>query len=193
MPNDLHNRIIDKFLERYNEPLIDNVDRGAYVECMIALALGDAWRLPKGAWNTYDLEHSATGAWMEVKNSAARQVALPGYDGETAQPSFSIRSKSLYYKPTDAGKGTPLKPPRRTADLYVFAWHPVTGVAADHRRADQWRFYVAPEVDLPDQKTIGLKRVERLAQAVTYDELAGAVEAARAGLTSLKKDTLGGQ
>ena len=189
MPNDLHNRIIDKFLERYNEPLIDNVDRGAYVECMIALALGDAWRLPKGAWNTYDLEHSATGAWMEVKNSAARQVALPGYDGETAPPSFRIAPKQGYWNPDWIA----LDPPRRTADLYVFAWHPVTGVAADHRRADQWRFYVAPEGDLPDQKTIGLKRVERLAQAVTYDELADAVETARAGLTSLKKDTLGGQ
>ena len=192
MPNDLHNRIIGKFLERYNEPLIDNVDRGAYVECMIALALGDAWRLPKGAWNAYDLEHSATGAWMEVKNSSARQVVLPGYDGETEQPSFSIRAKSLYYQPTDAGKGTPLEPPRRTADLYVFAWHPVTDEKADHRRADQWRFYVVRESDLPDQKSISLNPLEKLAQAVTYDELAGAVEAARAGLTSLKKDTLGG-
>ena len=189
MPNDLHNPIIDKFLERYNEPLIDNVDRGAYVECMIALALGDAWRLPKGAWNAYDLEHSATGAWMEVKNSSARQISTGEYSGKPSPTKFDIGPKKGYWNP----EWTELRPPLRTADLYVCALHPIAGEEADHRRADQWRFYVVRESDLPNQKSISLNPLEKLAHAVTYDELAGAVEEARAWLTSLKKDTLGGQ
>ena len=76
----------------------------------------------------------------------------------------------------------------------AFAWHPVTGVAADHRHVDQWEFYVVRECKIgrkfPDQKTIGLKRVADLAQPVGYGDLAAAVEKARAGLASLKKDTL---
>ena len=189
MPNDLHRRIVGNILERYDQRLIDNFARGVYVERMIAFALDKEWQLPATAWEAWDLAHPATGARMEVKQSAAQQVMQPGFNEKPAPPTFSIAPKKGYYNP----QWTPLNPPCRLADIYVFAWHPVTGVHADHRHADQWRFYVAPEVDLPDQKTIGLKRVERLAQAVTYDELAGAVEAARAGLTSLKKDTLGGQ
>ena len=189
MPNDLHDRIIGKLLERYNEPLIDNVDRGAYVECMIALALGDAWRLPKGAWSAYDLEHSATGARMEVKNSSVRQISMGEYSARPSNPTFVIKPKKGYWNP----EWTELRPPRRTADLYVFALHPIVDEEADHRRADQWRFYVIRESDLPSQKIISLNPLEKLVQAVTYDELAGAVEEAHAGLTSLKKDTLPGR
>ena len=189
MPNDLHDRIIGKLLERYNEPLIDNVERGAYVECMIALALGDAWRLPKGAWNAYDLEHPLTGARMEVKNSSVRQISTGEYSGKPSSPTFVIKPKKGYWNP----EWTELHPPRRTADLYVFALHPIDDEEADHRRADQWRFYVIRESDLPNQKSIALNPLEKLAQAVTWDELAGAVEEAHAGLTSLKKDTLPGR
>ena len=187
MPNDLHRRIVAKLLERYDKPFIDNVDRGSYVECMIALALGPAWVLPGGVWNAYDLEHSESGARMEVKQSArSRQITTEEYDEKPAPPSFSIALKKVLM----GLEWTDLDPPRRVADIYVFAWHPVTGVAADHRRADQWEFYVVREDALPDQKTIGLKRVAGLAQPVGYGELAAAVEEARAGLASLKKDTL---
>ena len=188
MLNDLHNRIIGQLIERdYNQPLMANVRRGGYVECMIALALGGVWRLPSGVWNDWDVEHTATGTWMEVKQGAAQQAPSPGYDGKTSQPSFSIAPKQGYWNPDWIA----LDPPRRTADLYVFAWHPVVGVAADHRRADQWEFYVVCESALPpDQKGISLNPIKNLAQAVTYDDLAGAVEEARAGLASLKRDTL---
>ena len=189
MPNDLHTRIVAKLLERWDKPLIDNFARGVYVECMIAFALDPKWQLPATAWEAWDLEHPATGARMEVKQSAAQQVMLPGFNEKPAPPSFSIAPKKVIYNPVFKR----LNPPRRTADIYVFAWHPVEGEeAADHRRADQWEFYVVRESDLPDQKSISLNPLEKLEQAVTYDELAGAVEEARAGLTSLKKDTLGG-
>ena len=175
MPNDLHTRIVANLIERYDKPFIDNVDRGSYVECIIALALGPAWVLPGGVWNAYDLEHSESGARMEVKQSAG-----------SAKPTFSIAPKKVLM----GLEWTELDPPRRVADIYVLAWHPVTGVAADHRRADQWEFYVVREDALPDQKTVGLKRVASLAQPAGYGDLAAAVEEARAGLASLQKDTL---
>ena len=187
MPDDLHRRIVGNLIERYNKPFIDNVDRGSYVECMIALALDPAWVLPGGVWNAYDLEHSESGARMEVKQSArSRQTTTEAYDEKPAPPSFSIAPKKVLM----GLEWTDLDPPRRVADIYVFAWHPVTGAHADHRHADQWEFYVVREDALPDQKTIGLKRVSYLAQPVGYDGLAAAVEEARAGLASLKKDTL---
>jgi len=188
MPNDLHTRIVANLIERYDQRLIDNFARGVYVECMIAFALDKEWQLPATAWEAWDLEHSATGARMEVKQSAAQQVMQPGFNEKPAPPSFSIAPKKVIYNP----EFIRLDPPSRTADLYVFAWHPVEGDQADHRRADQWEFYVVREDALPDQKTIGLKRVADLAQPVGYGDLAAAVEEARAGLTSLKKDTLGG-
>ncbi len=187
MPNDLHTRIVAKLLERWDNPLIDNFARGVYVERMIAFALDPKWRLPATAWEAWDMEHPATGARMEVKQSAAQQVMQPGFNEKPAPPSFSIAPKKVIYNP----EFKRLNPPRRTADIYVFAWHPVEGEeAADHRHADQWEFYVVREDALPDQKTIGLKRVANLAQPVGYGDLAGAVEEARAGLASLKKDTL---
>lgn len=191
MPNDLHTRIVAKLLERWDKPLIDNFARGVYVECLIALALDPEWRLPDAAWEAWDLEHPATGARMEVKQSAAQQVRLPGFNEKPAPPSFSIAPKKVIFNP----KFKRLDPPRRTADIYVFAWHPVEGEdAADHRRADQGEFYVvredAIEAEFPDRKTIGLKRVAGLAQPMGYGDLAAAVEDARAGLASLKKDAL---
>lgn len=186
MPNDLHRRIVGNILERYDQRLIDNFARGVYVERMTAFALDPEWQLPAMAWEAWDLAHSATGARMEVKQSAAQQVMQPGFNEKPAPPTFSIAPKKGYWNPDWIA----LDPPRRVADLYVFAWHPVTGVAADHRHADQWEFYVVREDALPDQKTIGLKRVADLAQPVGYGGLAAAVEEARAGLASLKKDTL---
>ena len=187
MPNDLHRRIVGKLLERYDQRLIDNVDRGPYVECMIALALSPAWVLPGGVWNAYDLEHSESGARMEVKQSAVRQITTEEHSEKPSPPTFSIALKKVLM----GLEWTELDPPRRVADLYVFAWHPIADEnAADHRRADQWEFYVVREDALPNQKTITLNPIKERAQPVGYDGLADAVEKARAGLAILKKDTL---
>lgn len=107
MPNDLHRRIVGNILERYDQRLIDNFARGVYVERMIAFALDPEWQLPATAWEAWDLEHSATGARMEVKQSAAQQVMLPGFAEKPGPPSFSIAKKKGYYNP----KWTPLNPP----------------------------------------------------------------------------------
>lgn len=158
----------------HDQPIMVNVWRGAYVECMVALALGGTWRQPADGWSPWDLEHIATGAWMEIKQSARQQPPAYGYDGAAKSPSFSIAAKKELWNP---GR-TVLDTPRRLADLYLFAWHPEVGPRADHRRTDQWQFYVLPESDLPNQKNITLARLEELTP-ISHDELPEAVEEAR--------------
>lgn len=47
--------------------------RPVYVEFMIAVILGEGWRLVSADWAGWDLEN-AQGARVEVKQSAARQT-----------------------------------------------------------------------------------------------------------------------
>ena len=179
-----HGPIIDLVSQRcHDQPLMVNVWRGVYVECMVALALGGTWRQSDDGWSHWDLEHIATRAWMEIKQSARQQQPQPGYDGEAKSPSFSIARKQEVWNP---GRAV-LPRPQRVADLYLFAWHPVVGARADHRRTDQWRFHVLAESVLADQKSIALPPLEELAPSVSHDELPEAVEEARLGLVGLKR------
>ncbi len=41
--NDFHHRAVETLSERYEGPLIDNKERGVYVEAMIAEILGLDW------------------------------------------------------------------------------------------------------------------------------------------------------
>ena len=170
----------------HDQPLMMNVWRGVYVECMVALALGGTWRQPPGGWSQWDLEHIATGAWMEIKQSARQQQPEPEYDGKAKGLSFSIAPKQAVWNPDYRA----LDAPQRVVDLYLFALHPEVGSKADHRRTDQWRFYVLAESDLPDQKSIALPRLEGLAPSVSHEELPEAVEQARLALGPLKRSLL---
>ena len=122
-------------------PLINNVERGTYVEHMIALALEELWK-------------------------------------ETS-------------------------PPQRQADIYVFAWHPEEDLKiADHRRPDQWKFFVVAEEKLPrlpdplpdplPNTTIGLSGLTAAgAEHATYEALPAIVTKVRESLDSLKADQEG--
>ena len=161
----MHERILDLLIRRYDRPIINNTQRGDYVECMISFALEAAgWRLTSEDgwdWAAWDCEHPASGARLEIKQSAARQ----SWDGALARPrrspSFDIAPRQGYWPrqgaPWVAGTGRP-------ADIYVFAWHGEVGQHADHRDAAQWRFFVLAERALPArQKTIGLGKLENIA------------------------------
>ena len=45
----MHNRILEMLIRRYDRRIMNNVQRGDYVECMIATALGADWRLAAGS------------------------------------------------------------------------------------------------------------------------------------------------
>ena len=193
---EIHRCTIQRFLQEvYERPIIGNVERGAYVECMIELALSkddSAWHLTE-PWTGWDLEHRKTGARIQIKQSAALQRwnpcvrGAPGTGTEAEpKPRFSIKPYNGYY--SEDGTWTPTEPPQRQADLYVFAWHPKKDASADHRRSDQWKFFLVAEKNLPpvaepprkSQQTIGLawlSDAQRRHRVVTcdYDALAAMV------------------
>ena len=65
-------RIVRSLVGSVYQALINNAERGAYVEHMIVLAL-EGWELT-WPWASWDLQHRGDGARIEVKQSAARQT-----------------------------------------------------------------------------------------------------------------------
>ena len=138
----IHRRTVDRLVQRvYDQPLISNVERGAYVEHMIELALGEQQWCLTWPWASWDLEHRrrprAKRPRIQVKQSAARQ---PDHAERPDPPQpnpaqFAISPSDHYYRRD--GKLVKTQRLRRHADLYVFAWHPEHDLKiADHRRPD---------------------------------------------------------
>lgn len=173
----MHERILDMLVRRYRRPIMNNVQPGDYVECMIALALGKEWKLTSQDgwdWAAWDCEHRVSGARLEIKQSAARQ----SWDSETERPRpnprFDIAPRKGYW-PKDGGSW--VAGPGRLADIYVFAWHGEVDGHADHCNAAQWRFFVVAERCLPvGQKSIGLSGLEKITTPCGVAELGPAVD-----------------
>ncbi len=177
MEDNLHRKILDRLMQNYNTRLMNNVDRGRYVQAMISFALEDAWHPTSEQWDwaPWDLEH-AFGMRMEIKQSAALQPWSVILDAPRPRlPRFDIAHRERHY--TKGGGRWPVYIPGRPSHIYVFAWHPETDpTIADQRRSEQWRFYVIPRDLLPGvQRTIGLNPVRRLSEEFSYYQLADAV------------------
>ena len=191
----------------YERRIIGNVERGAYVECMIELVLQEQdpeWHMTE-PWSGWDLEHRQTGARIEIKQSAALQRwsphvrEMPGVDANLAprpragsragappNPRFSIKPHEGYYSEDGTWIATELQ---RHADLYVFAYHQEKDRnVADQRRPDQWQFFVVAERSLPQEKplakSIGLARLA--ARGGDYEALPAMVAEALKSLRTLK-------
>ena len=201
MENLLHEPLSQYLLDRfYGRPLIANLYRGDYVEGLILFALGEGWKQTP-EWSSWDLERE-DGVRVEVKQSAALQSWHRSTGIKKPAPYFDIAPRAGYYTDsTDAAVWVGLDPEEpdfiRAADLYIFAWHPENNPdTADHRRAEQWQFFVVAETLLTErhghQKTISLNPVKELATAVPYDQLAATVAAAAAELP-YRKDDIGRQ
>ena len=190
MTETLHCQIIQKLMDTfYGSRLINNVDRGHYVEGMIALALGEQWRptVVLRGWAPWDFERE-DGARLEVKQSAALQPWSVHGNAPRARPaSFDIAHRKEAW--TKGGDFAPYCP-GRPADVYIFAWHSIVDdEIADHRSAEQWSFFVVPEQQLPDQRTISINRLRDLAAEVGYDQLSTEIEGQVAQLGELKVQT----
>jgi hypothetical protein len=198
MENPLHAQVSEHLIARFFvEPLIPNIWRSDYVEGLVLFSLGKAWKQPP-LWSGWDLENDA-GVRLEVKQSAALQSWYTQTGGKRSRPSFDIAPRTGYYTDsTDdavwvAAADLSEADFIRSADIYIFAWHPETDPkTADHRRAEQWRFFVVPEYLLTErhgpQKTITLNPIKRLSAAVIYDRLASTVDAAVSKLRYFKAD-----
>ena len=108
---------------RYERPVMNNVDRGGFVECMVAALLGTEWGLTwilGDDWLPWDIEHMPSGAKIEVKQSAARQSWQPPNVSNARAPRFDIAPRQQYSPTARRWTGKPA----RAADLYIFGWHP---------------------------------------------------------------------
>ena len=154
----------------FGKPLVTNVFRSLLVEAMIAKALGPEWRWCAADFAAWDLEHES-GCRLEVKQSAARQSwSQPG--GGSSSPRFDIAYRKGRWDGSSWIEGR-----ARHAHAYVFAFHPLAGEAADHRRAEQWRFYPVLTSALPGAASISLERLGQLAAACVVTDLEAQVRA----------------
>ena len=170
---ELKDRILNSIVSQYDRKLIQNDLRGVYAEHMVAALLGDEWCPACENWGPWDLQHQ-DGCKLEVKQSAARQTwtaeEIPAENGAR----FGIRAPKGYYEGIRWTKSS-----GRLANIYVFAWQASSDDSTDHRDPAQWAFYVVKSDDLPDQKSIGLKGLNRLTSPVSFDQLRDAVELLR--------------
>ncbi|MXY44043.1 MAG: hypothetical protein F4Y50_08335 [Dehalococcoidia bacterium] len=189
---DVHDRAVEMIArERYGAKIMGNIERAAYVEAIIYIALSDAaedeWRATP-LWEAWDLENR-NGVRVEVKQSAARQ---PWRQDKPSKPTFSISKQVSDLWDYDNGNHIRLPSPMRVADIYVFAWHSEERSRwVDHRALAQWRFYVVAVHRLPpDQMSISLNPLKALADPVGYNTLPHAIDEAARSLTHLKCDEM---
>ena len=162
---------------RYERPIMSNVDRAGFVECMVTTLLGPEWGLMWSLgddWAPWDIEHALSKARIEVKQSAARQPWHPTKVSSRRPPRFDIRPRRRWSPTECRWTGEPV----RAAHLYIFCWHPDRRRQfADHRDPGAWEFIVVPTERLPTgQMTIGLRPVRELGESVRSHSLALAVE-----------------
>lgn len=161
----------------FGSPILQNNMRGEVVEEIVASALEPEWRHCSGDWGPCDLQHSESGLRIQVKQSAGRQ-SWDAREVSRTNARFSIAEKTGRYE----DDGTWIAERGRNAEIFVFAWHPLTDGSADHRDPRQWLFHVVLERDLPPQKSISLPAIRALAPAVDFAGLAAAVRAAKGRL-----------
>ena len=163
--------VVAEVSRRYEQPVMSNAHRAEYVEALVALALRHSGWTRKAPWEAWHFENES-GVRLKLKHAAAMQ---PWGNRETQNPPrFDIAPGKVYW---DEKEGRCLEHHGRLAHIYVFAWHGETGEPADQRDPTRWKFYVVPESDLPEQKTIALKEVQGLTSPCGIGGLAAAVGA----------------
>ena len=171
-----HKDILRMLRRRYDGPIMNNVCRGDYVERMIGSALGEDWPLTwmdGWDWAAWDCEHTRSGARLEIKQAAARQTWDKGPTPRRRTPAFDVAPRSGFW----TREGVWIDSSGRQADIYVFAWHGRHDDHANHTDPGQWLFFAVAERDLPKgQKSIGLGRLNRIAEPCGVSDLRIAVE-----------------
>jgi hypothetical protein len=152
--------------------LRDNTVRGVLAEFLVAAALGRTETRRKG-WDNYDVLTSS-GVRVEVKAS--------GYLQSWAQATHSRlnfgRVAGLSWDEITNQFGAE---PEVRADVFVFAVQTCKDPAAyDALDVEQWDFYVVPARHVRECgfKSVSISWVHQFAEAVSFAQLAPAVEAA---------------
>lgn len=139
--------IKDKLRNRlFGSNVVQNNFRGELVEEMIASEIASettskiapVWKHCSGDWSSWDFQRGRQ--LLQVKQASARQSwDVPDQPSQPRQGKFSIPPSSGYY---NGAKWTSLKPPRRIAQIYIFAWHGDGSTAANHYDLEVWEFFI---------------------------------------------------
>lgn len=175
----------------FGQNIVQNNFRGELVEEIVASVICPPWRHCSEDWSSWDFQRDRH--LVQIKQTAARQ----SWDKATEplpkrKAIFSIRPNTGYYI---GSKWEPLKPARRLAQIYIFAWHDDATPEANHYDFQRWKFYVVPTETLngldrkEPKQSIGVVELEAVcasakAKKVGLDGLPYALE----GLTSLETD-----
>ena len=145
-----HKDVLNMLRRRYDRRIMNNISRGDYVECMIAIALGADWQLTWAKdwdWAAWDCEHLSSGVSLQIKQAAARQTWQKGQTPARRSPAFDISPRRGYW--TEGGQW--VDSPGRHAEVYIFAWHGRDDADADQTIHDSgvslsWRSGTFPKV-----------------------------------------------
>lgn len=170
----------------YNN-FLDNANRGALAEFIVAKALG-VTKSPYSSWESYDLE-SLDGVKVEVKASGYLQTWI---QKRHSTPTFGIPKKRGW----DAITSDFSKEIKRHADVYVFCLHHEKGLTKDMLGKEQltikadtnpldtnnWTFWVVSTAvineKLEEQKSVRISTIEDFLgiQSICFDGLKKAIE-----------------
>jgi hypothetical protein len=146
--------------------ILSNRNRAIFAEFLVASALNqiDHSRIE---WDAVDIYYE--GAKIEVKSAAYLQSWK---QNKLSQIKFDIAKKKSWYAETN----TYSEEATRSSDIYVFClFSEKDKNKADVLNLNQWQFYIVPTQILNDvigdAKSISLKRLEKLGQVVSYDQL----------------------
>jgi hypothetical protein len=157
--------VLDFWKWGFSDILMNSL-RGIFAEFLVGAAL-DSLNQARIEWDAFDLQYKDKK--VEVKSAAYIQA---WYNGKLSKISFNIGLKKEY----DYKTNTYCPDAARNADIYVFCLlkekNPESINPLD---TSQWEFYVVLTDELnnhfPNQKTVTLSSLKRIATAVSYGDL----------------------
>jgi len=144
----------------FNQKIINNVERGYYVEELVLYALGKKWKCVSSGWHPWDFETmmGEKRIRIQVKQSAALQIWTTNKSSKK-QFVTQIKKKPVYFNRDNPG--VQIEEQGRFCEIYIFAWHGITSKSkCDQRIPEQWTFFIVTEKSLGKEKFITLKKLE---------------------------------
>ena len=167
----LGNLAVSDFWSWAYSDILTNTTRSVFAEFLVGTALGLTDK-PRIEWDAYDFDYKGTK--IEVKSASYlqswQQKAL-------STIRFDIAKKNSWFAATNTSSAALIRP----ADIYVFCLYPETDPAkCNILDVNTWEFYVVATAHLErecgNQKSMGLKRIQKLASVVPYSELKTAID-----------------
>lgn len=156
--------------------LVDNRNRGIFAEWLVGQALGVINECDvRREWDAYDLLYGEVK--VEVKASGLDQT-WP--QDQPSKPNFNIAPRSRTWV-AECNKWEEHHPPVRFADVYVLCLHePKKATPENVRDPESWKFWVIStqtlDDKLGDQKSIGVRTLNQLADHVGWSEIKAEVD-----------------